>query len=88
MGPARVLRFSATFDELGKVARDGAGWHACLDLLDYEVADAGRTVVFGASAGDRSTLVTSITSGPRLRRSGRPRYWERLYGSRDGGVAQ
>lgn len=23
-----------TFDELGKAARDAAGWHACLDQLD------------------------------------------------------
>jgi len=22
-----------TIDELGKAARDGAGWHACLDVL-------------------------------------------------------
>ena len=28
-----LLVFTASFDELGKVARDGAGWHACLDLL-------------------------------------------------------
>ncbi len=37
-GDSSVLRFVATFDELGKVARDGAGWHACLDLLAHEVA--------------------------------------------------
>jgi uncharacterized protein YndB with AHSA1/START domain len=28
-----VLRFVNTFDELGKAARDAAGWHACLDIL-------------------------------------------------------
>jgi hypothetical protein len=33
-----VLRFSVTVDEAGKGARDGAGWHACLDLLGYEMA--------------------------------------------------
>ena len=37
-GHSSVLTFVATFDELGKVARDGAGWHACLDLLAHEVA--------------------------------------------------
>src|SRR5208282_4236134 len=31
-----VLVFTSSFDELGKAARDGAGWHACLDLLGYE----------------------------------------------------
>ena len=28
-----VLTFVNTFDELGKAARDGAGWHVCLDAL-------------------------------------------------------
>src|ERR1700691_1577733 len=35
-GAGSVLTFSATFEELGKAARDGAGWHACLDLFGYE----------------------------------------------------
>jgi hypothetical protein len=35
---ACVLTFSDTFDEVGRAARDGAGWHACLDLLGYEAA--------------------------------------------------
>jgi uncharacterized protein YndB with AHSA1/START domain len=33
-----VLTFVNTFDDLGKAARDGAGWHACLDVLEYEIA--------------------------------------------------
>ena len=33
-----VLTFVNTFDELGKAARDAAGWHACLDILGYELA--------------------------------------------------
>jgi uncharacterized protein YndB with AHSA1/START domain len=28
-----VLRMSDTFDELGRAARDAAGWHECLDIL-------------------------------------------------------
>lgn len=32
------LRFSATFRELGKAARDAAGWHVCLDDLERHVA--------------------------------------------------
>jgi hypothetical protein len=32
-GDGTVLRLSASFDELGKAARDAAGWHSCLDLL-------------------------------------------------------
>ncbi len=33
-----VLTFVDTFDELGKAARDGAGWHACLDVLEVHLA--------------------------------------------------
>ena len=37
-GPGSVLRFCNTFDELGKAARDAAGWHVCLDNLARTVA--------------------------------------------------
>jgi len=36
---ATVLTFTVTFHEIGKVARDSAGWHQCLGLLDYAVDD-------------------------------------------------
>ena len=29
-----LLTLSDTFDELGRAARDAAGWHVCLDLLE------------------------------------------------------
>ena len=29
-----VLRFVNTFADLGKAARDAAGWHSCLDVLE------------------------------------------------------
>jgi uncharacterized protein YndB with AHSA1/START domain len=38
-GDGTVLTFRATFDPLGRAARDGAGWHACLDALAAELAD-------------------------------------------------
>jgi uncharacterized protein YndB with AHSA1/START domain len=34
-GEGSVLTFTDTFDEIGKAARDAAGWHSCLDLLGY-----------------------------------------------------
>jgi uncharacterized protein YndB with AHSA1/START domain len=37
-GTGTVLTFVNTFDELGKAARDAAGWHACLDILGHELA--------------------------------------------------
>ena len=33
-GDGTVLRFVNTFGDVGKAARDAAGWHACLDVLD------------------------------------------------------
>ena len=35
-----VLRLTDTFDELGKAARDGAGWHTCLDQLEHDLDGA------------------------------------------------
>ena len=32
-GEGTLFTFRNTFDELGKAARDGAGWHVCLDAL-------------------------------------------------------
>jgi uncharacterized protein YndB with AHSA1/START domain len=37
-GAGTVLTFVNTFDELGKAARDAAGWHTCLDLLACHLA--------------------------------------------------
>lgn len=44
-----VLVLTHTFAELGKAARDGAGWHACLDML--AVALAGTQAPW--AAGER-----------------------------------
>ena len=37
-GDGCVLTLINRFDELGKAARDGAGWHACLDGLEAYLA--------------------------------------------------
>ena len=36
-GDGTALTFRATMEELGKAARDGAGWHTCLANLAYEL---------------------------------------------------
>ena len=36
-GRGSVLTLIDTFDELGKAARDAAGWHECLDALEHAV---------------------------------------------------
>jgi uncharacterized protein YndB with AHSA1/START domain len=37
-GEGCVLTLINRFDELGKAARDAAGWHACLDALDASLS--------------------------------------------------
>lgn len=39
-GDGTTLTLVDTLEELGKAARDGAGWHACLDQLGYHLDDA------------------------------------------------
>ena len=34
---ACTLTLTDTFDEQGKAARDGAGWHVCLDKLEHDL---------------------------------------------------
>jgi uncharacterized protein YndB with AHSA1/START domain len=36
-GDGTVLTLVDTIDQLGKAARDGAGWHTCLDLLEHHL---------------------------------------------------
>lgn len=36
-GDGTKLTLLDTIDELGKAARDGAGWHTCLDQLEYHL---------------------------------------------------
>ena len=36
-GDGTMLTFVNRFDELGKAARDAAGWHACLDALGSDL---------------------------------------------------
>jgi uncharacterized protein YndB with AHSA1/START domain len=36
-GDGTALTLVDTFDEIGKAARDAAGWHSCLDRLGYHL---------------------------------------------------
>lgn len=75
-----LLTFTASFAELGRAARDGAGWHVCLDLLGCDLADATppwtqddrwRTVHRGYVA----------RFGPDAATIGPPAEWEQTYGT-------
>jgi uncharacterized protein YndB with AHSA1/START domain len=41
-GDGCTLTLTDKLDELGKAARDGAGWHTCLDQLEAAVAGASQ----------------------------------------------
>ena len=40
-----MLTLINRFDEIGKAARDAAGWHACLDVLEASLAGASIDAV-------------------------------------------
>ncbi len=78
-GEGSKLTLIVTFDELGKAARDAAGWHVCLEQLDCAVdgdslpwlpADRWREVHPG--------YVERF--GPAASTLGPPEEWERAHG--------
>jgi uncharacterized protein YndB with AHSA1/START domain len=80
-GPERcVLSLTVTFEEFGKIARDAAGWHSCLDRLAYDLA--GEQPPFSASDRWRAVHETYVERlGPEAAKIGPPEEWERTRGS-------
>jgi uncharacterized protein YndB with AHSA1/START domain len=81
-GEGTKLAFTATMAELGKAARDGAGWHACLDLLAYDLAGEQAP----PTSSDRWRAVNGSyidRFGPEASRIGPPQEWERVHGDSD-----
>ena len=62
-GSGCVLTLINRFDEIGKAARDAAGWHACLDALEAWLAGES---IDASRAGPRSTRATSPVRGGGL----------------------
>jgi uncharacterized protein YndB with AHSA1/START domain len=82
-GDGCALVFTDVFDEVGKAARDGAGWHACLDLLRYEAG--GLASPWSSSDRWREVRDAYIERlGPEASAIGPPPEWEREYGEVDG----
>jgi uncharacterized protein YndB with AHSA1/START domain len=74
-----VLDLTVRLGEVGKAARDGAGWHACLDLLACEVA--ARPAPWTSSDRWRQVRQAYIDSfGPEASRLGPPPQWEEVHG--------
>ncbi len=74
-----LLTFTDTSDELGKAARDGAGWHSTLDLLSC--AAAGKEPLWSAAERWREVRQDYIERfGPQASTVGPPPEWEEVHG--------
>jgi uncharacterized protein YndB with AHSA1/START domain len=51
-GDGTVLVLTDTIEELGKAARDAAGWHECLELLGHAVAGEAPPFALGDVWGE------------------------------------
>src|SRR5215472_9958149 len=81
-GQHTVLDFSACFTEIGRAARDAAGWHTCLDLLGYDLA--GEPVPWPQDDRWRIVHAEYVRAfGPEAATIGPPVEWEDAYGSAD-----
>ena len=49
-GAGCVLRFTVLLDARDKAARDAAGWHVCLDVLEQSLADAATSPRLGPTS--------------------------------------
>jgi uncharacterized protein YndB with AHSA1/START domain len=82
-GDGTVLSFSASFAEIGRAARDGAGWHTCLDLLGYDLA--GEPAPWRQDDRWRQVHRAYVRSfGPEAATVGPPAEWEDTYGPASG----
>jgi hypothetical protein len=74
-----VLHFTVRLGEPGKAARDGAGWHACLDLLECDLS--GRTPPWTSPERWRQVHVTYVERfGPEASPLGPRREGEQAHG--------
>jgi uncharacterized protein YndB with AHSA1/START domain len=76
---ATVLLFTDTMQEIGKAARDGAGWHECLERLGYELSDEAPPI---APADRWRQLHRRYVErlGPEAATIGPPEEFERAHG--------
>jgi uncharacterized protein YndB with AHSA1/START domain len=81
-GSGSVLTLTVTFPEFAKAARDGAGWHVCLEQLGYVAG--GEELPFTPSDRWRVVHPDYVTSlGPEASALGPPEEWERAHDARD-----
>jgi uncharacterized protein YndB with AHSA1/START domain len=79
-GDGSVLSLTDRVEEAGKAARDGAGWHAKLDLLAYEV-DGGKPPWHEVDHWRELWAAYIERFGPEASTIGPPEEWERVHGA-------
>jgi uncharacterized protein YndB with AHSA1/START domain len=79
-GEGSVLELIVTFEEHGKGARDGAGWHVCLQRLSGVVDGADLPADDGSEWRQVHPKYVE-TLGPEASTIGPPEEWERAYGT-------
>lgn len=79
-GEGSVLDFTDTFEEIGRAARDAAGWHACLDVLGYEI-DGQKSPWLPVERWSHVHGTYQERLGPEASTLGPPEDWERVHGS-------
>lgn len=73
-GDGTVLRLTDTFDERGKAARDGSGWHECLDRLASDLGGVAPPAWGSDWRGIFDRYVAHL--GPEASTIGPPDGWE------------
>jgi uncharacterized protein YndB with AHSA1/START domain len=68
-----VLTLTDTFAEIGKAARDGAGWHECLDRLEHDL-DGTALPAWGESWRELNARYVEAL-GPEASTIGPPEGW-------------
>jgi uncharacterized protein YndB with AHSA1/START domain len=77
-----VLVLTVVFGQIGKVSRDSAGWHACLDRLGCALD--GRPAPSSADRWRQVRATYIERFGPEASAIGPPEEWERAHGSDTG----
>jgi uncharacterized protein YndB with AHSA1/START domain len=78
-GAGTRLLFTATFAEVGKAARDAAGWHVCLDRL--AAATGGHATEWSEDERWREVHPHYVAAfGPDAATMGPPQEWQDEYG--------
>jgi uncharacterized protein YndB with AHSA1/START domain len=73
-GPGTLLTLTDTFDDLGKAARDAAGWHECLDRLVSDL-DGTPPAAWGETWREVHPVYVAKL-GPEAATIGPPAGWE------------